>query len=1116
MKATRARRARWQSLVSVLLLLGLWIAGCGRGVNELQPSEDSRLKEFGELCEYNEECRSTYCLTNDFGSFCTHRCDLGCPPGWECKNVLDPHGGEGYVALCAVVQNRLCAPCYDDLSCSLSGADRCLELDDGRFCGRDCSFSTCPSGYDCANLVTSTGPAQQCVPSAGICACTADTVGMVRGCELSNDFGTCVGVEECGPNQTWGVCSAGAASEELCNGADDDCDGFIDEDLVPLECSVSNQFGTCVADEQCLGFAGWQCPAPEPMLESCNGLDDDCNGMVDDGFADEQGLYVARAHCGACNNDCDRLLEHSTRTTCELIDGVPTCRALACEEGYFVYGDGQACMALPSNLCKPCAVNEDCLAPESECITRGFESFCGRSCAPGSVFGTSCPEGYTCEVEGQGMQCVPESGSCLCTEVNEGTSRSCEYDTCVGYQSCERFGIDFRWTDCNVMDYNVEICDSLDNNCDGRIDEGYLNPTTGRYDSDEHCGFCFNECALYWIPEVDHVNGICDASGPGTPRCVMGPCLTETIAGVSYEWVDVNGDSSDGCECRRRQGNTTVDSPELIATYAPGYEYVDENCDGVDGVVARALFVRAGAAAGDGTRAKPYGTLMAAVDALPSSGKDYILVAEGRYDETLTVRVGTVLHGGYAADFASRDVVLHASVIRGVGEEPTVIAQNVSTGQAMVSGFVIQGRDMPMAADNVPGLPSVAVWVKDSNESLSLRSNHIRAGEGGPGGRGSSGEAGYGRQSSAALDGGEGRDGARSPGPCPSSTRFDGGPGGANSACPASSATRGGHSYCPVFDLNTNQGARAEYTSSADKRGLGGYDWTFDFLSGVGCGHATESGYPSNPQSNVGLDGGDGLDGGNGSGGAGAVGFVGSLRDGRWVASPLGAVDGISGTHGAAGGGGGAGGGTAYYYTSFNDCAEYEQGPSGGGGGAGGCGGAGGKAGRQGGASIALLLVDSSGAGRRPQLLGNLFERGQGGAGGAGGFGGMGGLGGVGGFGGGPPSWIASKGGKGGDGGNGGPGGGGGGGAGGPSYDIMALGIEVTSYLGQNSVVYGNEVPTGGGGGAGGGSVGSGASGTAGVAGAYGNTLSLQACGTGGSCPSGQSCDANQVCVPAP
>ncbi|MEN0066664.1 MAG: DUF1592 domain-containing protein [Myxococcota bacterium] len=62
---------------------------------------------------------------------------------------------------------------------------------------------------------------------------------------------------------------------EICNGLDDDCDGDIDED-VAQECDVDGALG--VSD--CALAA---CTLPEPDVEVCNGLDDDHNGAIDEG-----------------------------------------------------------------------------------------------------------------------------------------------------------------------------------------------------------------------------------------------------------------------------------------------------------------------------------------------------------------------------------------------------------------------------------------------------------------------------------------------------------------------------------------------------------------------------------------------------------------------------------------------------------------------------------------------------------------------------------------------------------------------------------------------------------------------------------------------------------------
>jgi hypothetical protein len=1076
------------------------------------------LRGFGEPCLTHEECESTYCLPSPVGSFCTRPCEQGCPPGWTCKQVTDPHGGPEPVGLCLVDQSRLCAACQSALDCSPTGADLCLSIPpEGAdfFCAGDCTFAACPPGYTCLTIERNGPPARQCLPDSQSCVCDLDSQGQVRGCRRINALGVCGGFEICLGEAGWGACSAPEPRVEVCNGLDDDCDGFFDEELVAKPCRNENSHGACQGLEVCQGAAGWVCGAQVPGPEACNGLDDDCDGQTDEDFRDAQGRYVRPEHCGACGADCLALLEHATEVRCELAGETPECRALACEPGFFPFADGRLCMRLPDNLCQPCSVDEDCLAPGSRCVAEGPELFCGRDCGPNSPYGTGCPAGYACQTDPAGRQCRPESGTCLCTAQTAGIIRSCQFDTCTGYQVCAQDAGRWTWSPCNVEDYNVEICNGQDDNCNGVTDEGFLNPVTGRYDNPEHCGFCHNDCSRYWSAELDHVEGVCDAAR-NPPACVMGPCLVESIQGEPWEWVDVNGDPADGCECRRRLGNTDQDPPDLIGLPEPGLDYLDENCDGVDGVVARSLFVRAGAQAGDGSLARPFGSLGQALQAFPGSGKQTVLVAEGRYDEDLELPPGVALHGGYAPDFRARDVVQHASVVTGRSAPATLTARGLRT-PTLVSGLTLRGRDTPAGGEDRDALASLAVHLVDCDANLVLRSNRIEAGRGGDGGRGKSGAAGHGQQESNAVNGRPGLDGRRRDGAC-TGPGHAGGQGGANTRCLEAAGRRGGNTRCPSFDWVSVpvRGAQAEYSSDAQGDGLGGYDWSFDRLSSFSCSHATESGFPTDIQLNVGQDGQDGRDGLNGQGGPGAVGTVGSLQAGLWVPSPdRGAGAGGAGSLGTGGGGGGGGGGTAYFPTG--GCGQHEVGPSGGGGGAGGCGGEGGRPGKNGGASVAVLLVRTpAGPGSAPTLVHNSLRRASGGQGGDGGFGGQGGLGGGGGAGGLPDwqTWISSLGGKGGDGGNGGPGGGGGGGAGGPSFDLICLDVDPASYRPQNTFELPDNAPTGGAGGAGGVSVGSGATGQPGAAGAFGRSLFLRACAGGQACPAGQRCDANLVCVP--
>ncbi len=1089
--------------VFILCLVCVGMQACDFAASLSGPETDYQFRQFGERCERHVECESTYCLDDDMGAFCSKPCDEGCPEDWTCEETPNPHG-EGSIALCAKPRSLLCMACSNDEFCGLNGSNLCVSLDDGQFCAQDCTYASCPEGYSCENVPRANGElARQCIPVLNACSCSAANEGQVRGCFVENEFGSCPGYETCS-NKKWGVCDAKTPAAETCNGVDDDCNGFVDEETDGEDCFVTNEFGACPGKTLCGGEAGLICTGQVPMAELCNGLDDDCDGLVDEDFKTDE-LYLQKENCGACGNHCDLVLQHSTSTECIASNGFAQCRAKACEPGFFVYLDGAVCMALPDNLCSMCSQDSDCIGPNSKCIVTPTESFCGRDCSAESAYGPSCPAGFSCRDVQGAKQCYPDSNTCMCNVENVGSARSCHVDTCVGFEWCASQASGFEWTSCKIDAYNFEVCDGMDNNCDGQIDEGMLNPVTGLYDSIQHCGYCFNDCTDYYKPEIHHVNGVCIVQD-GAASCGMGACLTENEGGQAYEWVNADKDVENGCECRRIAGNLTQDEPNIVEEYGPGGNFVDENCDGIDGVKANAIFVRKTAEdGGDGSFDKPFNTIGAAVKAWGKSGASYILVTEGTYEEDLNLPDGLVMHGGYSVNFSSRDLVRYASVIQGVGAGATVRVVNAK--QMLVEGFVIRGADR---SSEQTGAASIAVWLQNCGSDVQFVSNNIEAGTGASGVSGAAGSAGHGRTNDARLDGQAGLDSLREEGPCVNA-RQAGGAAGSNASCPSANATAGGSVVCPKFDMGSYKGGQAEYSSTTLNRGLGGYDESFDDKSGLDCTHATETGFPTSILTNNGQDGMRGESGKGGFGGAGGSALYGSFKNGTWVAVND-SQAGATGEPGEAGGGGGASGGVAYYHYYSVDCPLYELGATGGGGGAGGCGGSGGGAGTSGGASFALVLTSTYAYGARPTLKGNVLTRGQGGVGGSGGIGGEGGIGGLGGEGGIGGYWISVKAGRGGAGGQGGRGGGGGGGAGGPSFDIFSYNISVNSLLSVNTFTLAAEVATGGAGGAGG--IGSDiGQGSQGVQGASGTILSFSLCNAG-KCAAGYACNADNICLP--
>ncbi len=1068
-------------------------------------------KRFGEPCDAGAECDSTWCVGGPAGQFCTAECgraDAGCPFAFDCKQV-------GAQPLCAVPQNLLCQTCEKNTDCGATGADHCLATDGGdHFCGKDCNFTGCPDQYSCV--------AGQCAPSGKTCDCTVDTLGLRKGCRAPNQFGACQGNQICQADAGFTACDAPMATAEVCDGLDNDCDGFVD-DFTPPSCTKSANGHTCTGPQVCFASAGLVCDAPTPIDEICNYFDDDCNGVIDDPFVDSQGRYLLTTNCGGCFRDCSKLLANSVIVSCDATGPAPdaggVCHVEQCAPGFYVVDGGTACLELPDTLCRPCANDADCVGPGSKCLMIDSQLVCGRDCSPTSAYAGGCPAGYTC---GAQQQCVPTTGSCNCqSAASIGAERGCSVSTstatCNGFQSCNGMA----WSSCDVNDYNPEICDGIDNNCNGQIDEGWKNQTNGRYESPQNCGFCNNDCTKYFSPTLQHTTGVCNLV-PAMPVCMMGPCLTEVDNGTTFEWVDVDKSPVNGCECERVLGNLTGDLPDRAAPWT------DENCDGIDGVIGDAIFVSAsGTVAGTGTMSAPFNTISRGVTALQANpAKKYVLVTNGVYRENVKLFEGAQIFGGYSGDFLKRDPLVYTTQLIGQPVTPggaraaidVANAGNASV-QTVVAGFTIIGWDVnTLPADSTDGPASIAVLLQDCGPNVVLATNEITGGRGGDGGRGKTGAQGFGRQTSVTLNGKPGIDALRVPGgTCTAAFNHAGGGAGLNATCPVGNADVGGNAICPQYNVPMFQGTEEQFPVGGND-GRGGWDWTFDSMSGQMCDHVTESGWPTNIQSHDGLDGNPGVDGTGGTGGTGAAApsRFGSIVGGVWSTSPAKGILGGSGGTAHGGGGGGSGGGVAKFTGGggFGNCQAFEIGATGGGGGAGACGGTGGDAGGAAGASIAVLISYSSAASASslPTLTANRSEGGLGGTGGAGGFGGAGGLGGAGGFGGTATEWSSSTGGKGGEGGNGGPGGGGGGGAGGPSFGILAFNVAGDSLSAGNTFVTPGTANPGGTGGTGGSSPGTSGTGTAGVRGATQDLLSLTGCASG--CTSGTTCDANNVCVP--
>jgi len=244
---------------------------------------------FGDPCETSADCLVGWCIPTEEGNRCSDLCNGECPKGWVCRPV---EGDEGKTMVCLPEMALLCRPCVADEECRIVPgvlSDHCVVYgDDGAFCGTACSGpGECPAGFVCQYLPTVTGQeVYQCAAKDHVCECLPawSDEGAWTHCGSTNEWGACEGTRQCG-DAGLTECSAVVPGPETCNGLDDDCDGVEDDDLPGESCTHSNEHGQCEGQEVCLA-GQWTCDAPVPSAEVCNGVDDNCDGQEDEGAVD--------------------------------------------------------------------------------------------------------------------------------------------------------------------------------------------------------------------------------------------------------------------------------------------------------------------------------------------------------------------------------------------------------------------------------------------------------------------------------------------------------------------------------------------------------------------------------------------------------------------------------------------------------------------------------------------------------------------------------------------------------------------------------------------------------------------------------------------------------------
>jgi hypothetical protein len=565
-----------------------------------------------------------------------------------CNNTDDNCNGcvdEGFVHYCDVQNLASCCSWKTPAQKTACGATACACCNWGTAAER----TTCLGNYTASitaanpkgdvNLLPCTTAAQAQSSATWLCYDPGDVCdNLDNNCVAGVDEGAnkcgsplhCPQTETCngqddncnGLVDEGNVCTsqcAVTASAEVCDGCDNDCDGLTDNGLsVSIPCGftgpgepaycagtitckapVAVPKGTCAANG---GFTACTFPAPGPSAEVCDNLDNDCNGIIDDN--------IATAPCVPTGTPPGLIYGGTSQCkkgTTQCINGATVCVGFVGPSAEVCDGIDNNCDGTVDNglagLGQPCGVNQaPCTPGTTACVAGALTCTGGVQPKPEVCNGVDddcngmIDDGALADAPGAGMNgcwdlvgtccqfpavnptlhwCPPPGGNCT----DNGTlSSPCNHGslTCLGG----------GWTCKGPKDPGAEVCDGIDNDCNGAIDDGVMNVGTV-------CGTNVGECkqgllqcqagVLSCVGGVFPIMELCDGKDNDCDGTVDNGITTGGACTMPYDTVAFPG-QRDKAPCKpgvlQCDGNGGLSCVGGVAPSAELCDGVDNDCDG--------------------------------------------------------------------------------------------------------------------------------------------------------------------------------------------------------------------------------------------------------------------------------------------------------------------------------------------------------------------------------------------------------------------------------------------------------------------------------------------------------------------------------------------------------